>query len=337
MKKTIIFILVAFCVILLHSCWTFQEVTVQGVPGTEIYSPKMEKLGVIGSNAQVSFKISSDDYFSYLMSKNSGSNELVPFALDYKDHSYSGTRVLKYTGYGLGMAGAAVSIGGAIAILCGGGDELGGPLLAAGGGAVLLGTAIGWPADCRSNQTQYKYNYKYLSVHKTNQDFRFAKIVDGGYSKSLHNTGYNENEIGEQSFDKPSVEEISATVSKRKVSVSKRALNNCAKFVSGTYSGAGYLAQKGKVIEEYSTMKVVVMRIDNSTVNIDVIENGESYFSTKTKYKVKKKGKNTYVLSLDGISDAFITIDSAGHLTYIHPKVDIDGEIYTLNITANKK
>ena len=97
------------------------------------------------------------------------------------------------------------------------------------------------------------------------------------------------------------------------------------------------MAQKGKVIEEYSTMKVVVLRIDNSSVNIDVIENGESYFSTKTKYQVKKKGKNTYVLSLDGISDAFITIDSAGHLTYIHPKVNIDGEIYTLNITANKK
>ena len=92
-----------------------------------------------------------------------------------------------------------------------------------------------------------------------------------------------------------------------------------------------------RFLSEYSAMKVVVLRIDNYTVNIDVVENGDSYFSSKTKYQVKKKGKNTYVLSLEGISDAFITIDNAGHLTYIHPKVNIDGEIYTLNITANKK
>lgn len=335
MKKTMIFLLVAFCVILLHSCSTSQKVTVQGVPGTEIYSPRMEKLGVIGSNAQASFKISSDDYFSYLMSKNAGSNELVPFALDYKGHSYIGTHVLKWTGYWITGMGAVLAIAGGAACIGGDGDEVGGPLLAAGGGAALLGAAIGMPADARSNQTQYEHKYKYLSVQNTNQDFRFAKIIDVGYSKSLHNYSYNETET--RTVGRPNIDGTATTTAKRKTSVSKRTLNDYGKFVSGTYSGAGYLAQKGKVIEEYPTMKVVVLRIDNSSVNIDVIENGESYFSTKTKYQVKKKGKNTYVLSLDGISDAFITIDSAGHLTYIHPKVNIDGEIYTLNITANKK
>ena len=38
-------------------------------------------------------------------------------------------------------------------------------------------------------------------------------------------------------------------------------------------------------------MKVVVLRIDNYTVNIDVVENGDSYFSSKTKYQVKKKAR----------------------------------------------
>lgn len=97
------------------------------------------------------------------------------------------------------------------------------------------------------------------------------------------------------------------------------------------------LGTKGKVIEEYAKIKVVILRIDNNNVNVDVFENGESYFSKTNKYQVMKKGKNTYVLSLDGISDALITIDNAGHLTYIHPKVNIDGEIYTLNLTTNKK
>lgn len=334
MKKIIGCFLVVFSIIMLQSCTTSQKVTVQGIPGTEIYSPTMSKLGVIGPNAQVTFKISSDDYFSYLMSKNVGSNEYVPFALDYKNHRYIGTRVLTLTGYSIVATGAFLALTGGIACIGGDGDEIGGPFLAAGGCAALLGAVIGGPADSRSQQTQYAHSYKYLSVQNTNQDFRFAKIVDTGYNKNSQNVENNDTELS--TTRKASVG-VASTTTKKKTSVSKRTLNDYSKLVSGTYSGAGYLAQNGKVIEEYAAIKVVVLRINNSTVNVDVIENGESYFSTKTKYQVKKKGKNTYVLSLEGISDASITIDNAGNLTYIHPKVNIDGEIYTLNITATKK
>lgn len=335
MKKIIRFLLVTFSILLLGACSTSQKVTVQGVPGTEIYSPRMEKLGVVGSNAQVSFKISSDDYFSYLMSRNAGSNELVPFALDYKNHSYIGTHILEWTGYWIAGMGTVLAIAGGAACIGGDGDEIGGTLLAAGGGTALLGAAIGAPASARSNQTQYEHQYKYLSVQNTNQDFRFSQIVDLGYKKTLHSDDVRET-VASTSINL-SNSATSSTVARRKSSISKRTSNDNAKFVSGTYSGTGYLSQKGKIIEEYANAKVVVLRIDNNTVNVDVIESGESYFSTKSKYQVTKKGKNTYVLSLKGIPDAFITIDNAGHLTYIHPKVNIDGEIYTLNITATKK
>ena len=334
MKKIIGFLLVTFSVLLLGSCSTSQKVTIQGVPGTDIYSPRMEKLGVVGPNAQVSFKISSDDYFSYLMSRDAGSNQLVPFALDYKNHSYTGTQVLKYLGYGISAAGAFSCLVGASTCINGDFEEVGAPFAAAGGGAVLLGMAIGMPADARSNQTQYEHKYKYLSIQNTNQDFRFAPIVDLGDKKTLQNDGVSETVATIINHNNSAT---SSTAARKKSSVSKRTLNDNAKFISGTYSGTGYLSQKGKIIEEYANAKVVVLRIDNNTVNVDVIESGESYFSTKSKYQVTKKGKNTYVLSLKGIPDAFITIDNAGHLTYIHPKVNIDGEIYTLNITATKK
>ena len=173
-------------------------------------------------------------------------------------------------------------------------------------------------------------NYKYYKNQSTNQDCRFVSFLDNGEKKNIVPTSFSD-------VTSTITKETTSTIARRKSTVSKRTLNDYAKNVSGTYTGAGYLAQKGKVVEEYSAMKVVVLRIDNNRVNIDVVENGESYFSSKTKYQVKKKGKNTYVLSLEGISGAFITIDNAGHLTYIHPKVNIDGEIYTLNITANKK
>lgn len=334
MKKYIGFLFVTFSVLLLGSCSTSQKVTIHGVPGTEIYSPRMERLGVIDSNAQVSFKISSGVYFSYLMSRDAGSNQLVPFALDYKNHSYPGPQVLKYLGYGITAAGALSCLVSVSTCLNGDFEEVGTPFAAAGGGAVLLGAAIGMPAEARSKQTQYEYKYKYLSIQNTNQDFRFAPIVDLGDKKTLQNDDVSETVATTINHNDSAT---SSTAARKKSSVSRRTLNDNAKLVSGTYSGTGYLAQKDKIIEKYSNVKVVVSRIDNNTVNVDVIENGESYFSTKSKYQVKKKGKNTYVLSLNGIPDAFIKIDNAGHLTYIHPRVNIDGEIYTLNITATKK
>ena len=168
-----------------------------------------------------------------------------------------------------------------------------------------------------------------LKFHQANVDL-YQQITDE-YDSYINNNEHT------HSYTSTITKETTSTIARRKSTVSKRTLNDYAKIVSGTYTGAGYLAQKGKVIEEYAKIKVVILRIDNNNVNVDVFENGESYFSKTNKYQVMKKGKNTYVLSLDGISDALITIDNAGHLTYIHPKVNIDGEIYTLNLTANKK
>lgn len=333
MKRLIEILGIVVCVILLHSCTTSQKVTVQGTPGTEIYSPTMERLGVVSSNGKVSFKISSDDYFSYLMSKNAGANELIPFALDYKRHSFIGTQILKWTGYTVVTAGAFAALVGGFACIGGDGDEVGEPFLAAGGVAAALGTIIGMPADMRSNQTQYEHKYKYLSVQETNQDVHFTQIVDVGYRKTKQNYDNNAPYVS----DRANNGSPSSIATRRKSSVSKRTLNDNAKLVSGSYFGTGYLTQKGKIVEEYDNIKVVILRIDNNNVNVDVFENGESYFSKTNKYQVTKKGKNTYILSLDGNSDALITIDNAGHLTYIHPKVNIDGEIYTLNLTANKK
>lgn len=326
MKRLIELLGIVVCVILLHSCTTSQEITVQGAPGTEIYSPTMDRLGVVDSNGKVSLKISRHVYYSYLMSKNARTNEFVPFALDYK---YCNNN-LAGAGYHLGLSATlAGALFTGISLAVGDTPEL------TTVGAAILGT--GALTAISSNLYYLKSHgwdmFKYLNKQRTNQDFIFLPIKDTGYNKTLQNDSnkYLETPTSEESSDS------SPAVTRRKSSMSRHSLTNNAKLVSGTYSGTGYLAQKDKIIEEYSNVKVVVSRIDNNTVNVDVIENGESYFSTKSKYQVKKKGKNTYVLSLNGIPDAFIKIDNAGHLTYIHPRVNIDGEIYTLNITATKK
>lgn len=320
MKRLIELLGIVVCVILLHSCTTSQKITVQGTPGTEIYSPTMDRLGVVDSNGKVSLKISRHTYYSYLMSKNAGANEFVPFAIDYK-HRKKALAVI-----GISIASSGVLLEG-ISIATGGDT----PELAT-IGAAMLG-AGGLMAANYYLKNHGGDQFKYLNNQRTNQDISFLPIRDTGYNKTLQDDDnkYLATPTSEKSSNSSSI------VARGKSSVSKRTLNDNAKLVSGTYSGTGYLSQKGKIIEEYSNAKVVVLRIDDNTVNVDVVENGESYFSTKSKYQIKKKDKNTYVLSLNGIPDAFITIDNAGHLTYIHPKVNIDGEIYTLNITAAKK
>ncbi len=327
MKRLIELLGIIVCVILLHSCTTSQKITVQGTPGTEIYSPTMDRLGIVGFNGKVSLKISRHIYYSYLMSKNARANEFVPFALDYKHCNNTLAATVSYIGTATALTG--VLLGGISLAVGGDTPEI------TGVGAAMLGTGglIAIPSTYYYLKTHGDDQFKYLNNQRTNQDFSFLPVKDTGYNKTLQNDDnkYLETPISEKNS------KSSSTVARRKSSVSKRTLNDNAKLVSGTYSGTGYLAQKGKVIEEYANAKVVVLRIDNNTVNVDVIESGESYFSTKSKYQVTKKGKNTYVLSLKDIPDAFITIDNAGHLTYIHPKVNIDGEICTLNITATKK
>lgn len=206
-----------------------------------------------------------------------------------------------------------------------------------------VGRLLGWigllsgigsiPTFCIIGSTtcQWEDDFNYLKYQSPNLDCRFIPFIDNGEKKVI------ENFESQQNSGIKLIPQEKTVVARRKSSMSKRTLNDNARFVSGTYSGTGYLSQKGKIIEEYSNAKLVVFRIDNNTVSVDVVESGESYFSTKSKYQVQKKGKNTYVLSLKGIPDAFITIDNVGRLTYIHPKVNIDGEIYTLHITATKK
>lgn len=325
---------VSLVVLLFHSCHTSQKVTIGGLPGTEIYTPEMTKLAVVGADGKVSFKISSDAYYAYLMSRNVHTNELVPFALDYKYHNFIGAKIMSFLGVSIAAVGATSCIVAGATAIGGDFDEVGAPFLAGGGGALLLGACIGGPASSRLNQTQYEHKFKYLSFQTTNQDIRFLPITDTGYRKELE----RKEEAIVSNPNKRSKAVSGATSSNvAKTSVSKRALGNYGNLLSGTYVGSGYLTQAGKVIEEYATIKVVVTRSDNNNVWIDVVEGGESFFSSKSLYQITKKGKNTYVLSLKEISDAYITIDANGALSYMHPKVNIDGELYTLNINAKKK
>lgn len=69
---------------------------------------------------------------------------------------------------------------------------------------------------------------------------------------------------------------------------------------------------------------------------VDVYENGSLYFSSTCLYSVTEKNKGGYNLKLKDIPEASIKIDKNGNMSYYHPKVDIEGDIYILKISAKK-
>ena len=189
----------------------------------------------------------------------------------------------------------------------------------------LFITMIGWPSG-----DQGDYNYKYLKEQSTNDDFPFVPIVDNGIKK----TALMQSD-GESTLDSSSAEVASTTVVKRNSSTAKRKSIDFAKTISDTYVGSGSLLQKGNVVESYRSVKVVISRKDKNKVDVNVIESGESFFGSELEYTIRKTDDG-YELVLNGIATAVISIDHNGKLSFTHPKVNIDGELYTLSINAEK-
>lgn len=146
------FILLAGTTFALFSCTTSQTLTIEGQPGTEILTPGLKNLGAIGSNHKVKISIPSDDYYAFLLARSNGSKELVPFALDYRNKKYRGTRAQQAIGIGLAVGGLATMVPGVI--ICASDDEstAGTAMVLGGTGAFGAGCAIGMPATYRLYQ-----------------------------------------------------------------------------------------------------------------------------------------------------------------------------------------
>ena len=317
----VIFSLIFFCYFL-SSCSTFTKVVINGTPGTEIYSPTMERIATVQSDGTTTIKMDGNQYYAYLMSHVPNSQLFVPFALDYKRKSYTGTKISLGLGYTLAFCGLDIGLTGMLV------SET---AIAVSGLATLgVGFAFGFPAEQKKGLLQFKHRYEYLPYQTTNEDFTFVPIIDNGIKKADHINGN-----GGYALDAKAIDNSGTTVVKRNSSAARRKSVDFAQAVSGTYIGSGSLLLKGNTVESYSSIKVVIDRKAEHKVNVRVIESGESFFGSDLEYSVKRTD-NGYELVLTGISNAVILIGHDGKLSFNHPKVNIDGGLYTLSISAGK-
>lgn len=316
-------------VVLFVSCSTTEKFYVSGTPNTKIYTPAHKHVGTIGSNGTAKIELSSDHYYAFLLSKGAESDIYIPFALDYKHKSRIGDEVLTWTGLPMFIGGGATMLAGAL--LTAADSDVGLSVVAGGGAGMLAGGLLCGPAAQRLAQTSYEYQFKYLNNQSTNSDLNFTKAVFTEPYKNAEQVN-----LPNESSTPAAVAETS--VSRKQLSEkSAKTLKNYGKDVSKVYVGTGKLTQGKTTIESYSGIKVKIEYVNKDEVRVNVTEsNGSDFFTDYSLYKVEKKNNGSYLLTHSKIASATITIDSRGNLKYNHPKVNIDGDIYNLQVTASK-
>ena len=172
MKKTnfIIIAILGLMTMFLSSCSSSQTFIVQGVPGTVITNPQNQQIAVLDNSGQTKIKMKrSHGYYHYLQAQAPGSGILVPFALDYRNHSRAAGRDLQTFAGGLIMgAGALCEIVAAAMAIGGDFEDLGGgTFLGAGLGGLLVGGIVTGNA---AGKDGIDYDYDYKKIQATNSD-----------------------------------------------------------------------------------------------------------------------------------------------------------------------
>lgn len=338
MKNIIRILVVACTIITFASCTTSTKVTVYTTPGTEILTVNKSRLAVADGTGKAQIKISDDTYHAFLLSHSPSTNDYVPFALDYKYNSYMGTHALKVLGFGISIVGSATTIVGLLA----GNDDSRGTLAGAGLGAGLAGVGLCGFAYSQTTQTAQTNQYKYLSHQTANQDLPITKPVFDEYNAKVVTKGKAPTPTKGSTASKKKLATSSTggtTTSTKKLgsSASSKTLRDNASKVEGTYVGTGSLTQNGSVIESYNEISITIKKSGKDVVLVNVIEDGEQFFDSDEEYSVRKLSDGKYELTLKGVKTAKITIDTKNNLVYIHPRVNIEGDIYSLSIKAKKQ
>lgn len=211
----------------------------------------------------------------------------------------------------------------------------------------------------RINISSENYTYPEIVLDKKINPWTFANIILGGVigwsidlatngvsipckkqfdiSGTKKNSNPHSNYMGDVNPAATVVNEAPLQSSPQS-SVSSRTLKSLSQQIEGSYVGTGLLTLNNKMIEEYEGIKVIITKDDNKIVGVQVQESdGSDFFYSPLEYQVSKKTDGSYELILKDISSAKITIDKNGNMTFIHPKVNIEGQAYQLSLKTIKQ
>jgi hypothetical protein len=296
MKRIGLLQIVAFCMTMLMivSCSTTKTVSIHATPGTKISTPNYSQSVTVPNSGCVDFPISYDNYYGYFLAKSSNQDVAIPFGIDTKFKSYTG----------IGLVGV-----------------LGIPFL-------VIPTYIVWD---RMNSLGASMQFTYREDQSA-LDMGTAPLISRDPKKSELVAASSKQSAQRQKATSSTTQE-SGQISIGEGSTA-RTRSDYAKNIQGTYIGSGALLKSNTLQENYTDVKLVLERIDKSHVKVIYYESGEEYFAAPDTYEVTRNSDGIYSLVITNIPSATITIDKNGNLTYLHKKVLIDGDTYTLKASA---
>lgn len=333
-KSTVLTLTVS---LILSSCSTTEKFYINSSTEGSLYLPSQPSApySQIVNGSPVKVEVPSDSYMGYVVLKDQNTGLDIPVGLNVHPKSRNVSKAMIGLGYTLTGVGLGAVVGGAIVVIAASSNEdddvsaVGGIVTGAGGLLVGGGIGLGLPAQSRLHQLAYDYQFTYDKNQNMELPNVSTKLLNEDPPK-----GTSENEVSPKRKKATSGEVVNPVVNSTKA---KKSRGDLANNVIGTYNGSGKLL-KGKVTDEiYDDVQIVIQRIDKTHVSVTIIESGEDFFETPLKYEISANGRNGYRLVLDQLPGASIEISKNGELTFIHNKVNIDNDIYTLSIKGNKK
>ena len=325
---------------MLCSCTTMEKFTVNGVPGTIIYTDTPEAgqnraLGTIPADGKLKVEVPSDAYCGILLAQEPGSDLLVPFGTDMKKNTHSGNKAVLAMMYPVAGIGVGGLLGGLAAAIGGAGGAVMGGILGGSGVLALGGAFAGMAAQNRMHQMSHQWNFGYQKQQYALTSAGMLPLQNVDMPKD--NTEKVDYEAKLSKTTRSAKGDATSSKSKKKVSTkSKRSLKDVANDVEGEFFGSGALKSGAQTIEEYADVILLISKIDKDHVAVQVVEGSQPFFESPLTYVVTKTKKGGYQLTMEGLSEAVITFTNAGNISFTHPSVNIDDEIYTLIFNGKK-
>lgn len=334
MKELKNILLTLLIIMITVSCSTVEKVTVYGNPGEKIYSPSKQPIATIQHNGKTKITLESDAYYGYLYTYNAQQDQWVPFALDITKKSHNGTKLATGAGYTLSAIGTLGFIGGTVGCIINDESDAAKAIMVGGLGLGGIGASFGVPASSRMSQLSYQYNFGYNSKQQINSDLKLTRyippIIETPEATPIRKKATSGDALTTNVSSSAKAHNNTSTSSAKK----KR--KSASVLIAGEYSGTGTLITTGEDPETLGTMLIIVTPKDDNTVVAEIMEDNEAFFESEELFKVMKNNDGSFTLTHTRIPSVKFTISKAGKIDYKHPKVNIDGTIYTLSISANK-
>lgn len=121
------------------------------------------------------------------------------------------------------------------------------------------------------------------------------------------------------------------------VKTTKIKAKDAASLAAGTYTGRGQLILDDETADTYPNMEIEIVKVGKNLVSVTVKTDGEEFFESPLTCQVKKNKDGSLYLQLQDTPTVYIKISQNGHLSFSHRSIQVDNDIYTLNIQGEKR